>query len=57
VAFGSDAPQLSNFPRKILCGPGSILVAHRDDEHILMEDIEAAVSNYIRIFEKLNCQG
>ena len=36
VAFGSDAPQLTNFSRKILCGPGSILVAHRDDEHILM---------------------
>lgn len=57
VAFGSDAPQLSNFPRKILCGPGSILVAHRDDEHILLEDIETAITNYIRIFEKLNCQG
>ena len=53
VAFGSDAPQLTNFSRKILCGPGSILVAHRDDEHILMKDIETAVANYIRIFEKL----
>ncbi len=53
VAFGSDAPQLTNFSRKILCGPGSILVAHRDDEHILLKDIETAVANYIRIFEKL----
>ena len=53
VAFGSDAPQLTNFSRKILCGPGSILVAHRDDEHILMKDIETTVANYIRIFEKL----
>lgn len=53
VAFGSDAPQLTNFSRKILCGPGSILVAHRDDEHILMKDIETAAANYIRIFEKL----
>jgi hypothetical protein len=31
-------------------------VAHRDDEHILIEDIETAITNYIRIFEKLNCQ-
>jgi hypothetical protein len=53
VAFGSDAPQLTNFSRKILCGPGSILVAHRDDEHILLKDIETAVAKYIRIFEKL----
>ena len=53
VAFGSDAPQLTNFSRKILCGPGSILVAHRDDEHILLKDIETAAANYIRIFEKL----
>ena len=56
VAFGSDAPQLTNFSRKILCGPGSILVAHRDDEHILLKDIETAVANYIRIFETINRQ-
>lgn len=53
VAFGSDAPQLANFPHKILCGPGSILVAHRDDEHILLKDIETAVDNYINIFETI----
>ena len=53
VSFGSDAPQLTNCPRKILCGPGSILVAHRPDEHILFADIEAAVGNYVRIFENI----
>ena len=53
VAFGSDAPQLTNFRRKILCGPGSILVAHRPEEHIRLSDLEAAVENYIRIFENL----
>lgn len=53
VAFGSDAPQLTDFPHKILCGPGSILVAHRDDEHILLKDIETAVDNYINIFETI----
>ena len=53
VAFGSDAPQLTNCPKKILCGPGSILVAHRDDEHIALADLEKAAQNYIRIYEQL----
>jgi acetylornithine deacetylase len=53
VAFGSDAPQLKCFDRKILCGPGSILVAHRDEEHINMKDIETAISNYVRMYEEL----
>lgn len=50
VAFGSDAPQLSCFGHKILCGPGSIHVAHRPEEHILLKDIEYAINNYIRIY-------
>ncbi len=53
VAFGSDAPQLSNFQHKILCGPGSILVAHRPEEHIDMADIETAIRNYVAIFGML----
>lgn len=53
VAFGSDAPQLTNCRKKILCGPGSILVAHRDDEHIALADLEKAVQNYIKIYEQL----
>ena len=53
VAFGSDAPQLANCPRKILCGPGSILVAHRDDEHIALAELEVAVENYVKIYEEI----
>lgn len=53
VAFGSDAPQLTNFRRKILCGPGSILVAHRSEEHISLSDLEAAVENYVHMYETL----
>lgn len=53
VSFGSDAPQLTNCPRKILCGPGSILVAHRLEEHICLEDIEIAIANYIKIAEQI----
>ena len=51
VAFGSDAPQLSCFPHKILCGPGSILVAHKDEEHISLNDLEIAAANYVRMYE------
>ena len=53
VAFGSDAPQLTNFRRKILCGPGSILVAHRPEEHIALADLETAKENYVRMYETL----
>ena len=51
VAFGSDAPQLTCFRNKILCGPGSILVAHRDEEHIFLADIEKAIAQYVRMYE------
>ena len=54
VAFGSDAPHLTNFEEKIICGPGSILVAHRDEEQILISDIEKAIVNYINIYESYN---
>ena len=53
VSFGSDAPQLTNFKHKILCGPGSILVAHRPEEYIALADLETAVGNYIKIYDSL----
>ena len=53
VSFGSDAPQLTNFKRKILCGPGSVLVAHRPEEHIALVDLETAIENYVRMYETL----
>ena len=55
VAFGSDAPQLTCFQHKILCGPGSILVAHRPEEHIAFTDLETAIAQYVRIYEILSC--
>jgi acetylornithine deacetylase len=53
VSFGSDAPQLTNFEHKILCGPGSILVAHRPEEYISVSDIEIAIENYVRIYNEV----
>ena len=54
VAFGSDAPHLSNFGHKIICGPGTIRVAHRDDEHILVQDLETAVEQYVEMYHDLS---
>ena len=51
ASFGTDAPHLTNFRRKIICGPGSIRHAHRDDEHVLTADLKTAVRNYVRFFD------
>ncbi len=53
VAFGSDAPHLTGFGHKIICGPGSIRVAHRPDEHVLVRDLETAVEQYVRMYHAL----
>ena len=53
VAFGSDAPHLKNFTHKAICGPGSITVAHRDDEHVLVAELEKAVEQYLEIYQSV----
>ena len=50
VAFGSDAPHLTNFTHKAICGPGSITVAHRDDEHVRVADLATAVEQYLTLY-------
>ena len=53
VAFGSDAPHLTNFGHKIICGPGSIHHAHRDNEQILVSELEEAVQLYLKMYHAL----
>ena len=53
VSFGSDAPHLTGFEHKIICGPGTVAVAHRDDEHIMLKDLQIAEDIYIKIFEEV----
>lgn len=53
IAFGSDAPQLTNYESKILCGPGSILVAHRPEECIRLSELQEAADNYVEMYNKL----
>ncbi|MDQ6831299.1 MAG: peptidase dimerization domain-containing protein, partial [Gemmatimonadota bacterium] len=49
VAFATDIPELSNWGTPYLFGPGSIRFAHRDDEHIDVAELQAAVEAYERL--------
>lgn len=57
VAFGSDAPHLSNFSRKIICGPGSIAVAHTAKEFISFDELDEARDIYINIAKTILAAG
>lgn len=49
VAFATDIPAMPAWGRPFLFGPGSIHVAHRDDEHVEIAELEAAVETYQRL--------
>lgn len=47
--FTTDVPLLDRWGTPLLFGPGSILVAHTDHEHLALDELEAAVSTYVRL--------
>lgn len=49
--FTTDVPLLDRWGTPLLFGPGSFLVAHTDREHIVIEDMEAAVATYEKLIE------
>jgi acetylornithine deacetylase len=49
AAFATDIPALTNWGTPFLFGPGSIHVAHRDDEFIAIDELVAAVDAYEHI--------
>ncbi len=49
ASFGTDIPSLSNWGEPLLLGPGSILVAHTEREHIAKRELAEAVELYCRI--------
>jgi acetylornithine deacetylase len=49
VAYATDVPALSAWGTPYLFGPGSIQVAHRDDERIEIDELRAAVDAYERL--------
>lgn len=53
AAFGTDAPHLTNFGHKIICGPGTVRVAHRVDEHVTLAELEEAVRLYKAMWRDL----
>ncbi|HVA57977.1 MAG TPA: M20/M25/M40 family metallo-hydrolase [Gemmatimonadaceae bacterium] len=53
VAFATDIPELGNWGTPYLFGPGSIHVAHRDDEHVRVDELRAAVDAYARLARAL----
>ena len=53
MRYTTDVPHLSNWGTPLLLGPGSILVAHTDDERIAKADLHAATDAYVRLVRDL----
>lgn len=52
VNYGTDIMNLKGDHKRYLYGPGDILVAHSDHEHLSIEDMETAVEGYKTIILK-----
>ncbi len=57
VAFGTDLPNLTNWGRPLLLGPGSIHVAHTDHERVRKADLSKAVELYCRLVRELKARS
>jgi len=53
VNYGTDIPLLEGDHKKYLYGPGSILVAHSDHEHLKVVELRGAVTDYKKIMREL----
>ena len=49
AAFATDIPKLTNWGTPYLFGPGSVHVAHRDDEHVRVSELRTAADRYVEI--------
>jgi acetylornithine deacetylase len=54
--YTTDIPFLSNWGTPLLYGPGSINVAHTDNEHVNIADLQRAVEDYARLARHLLAQ-
>jgi len=57
VAYATDVPNLGNWGTPYLFGPGSILVAHTDEEFVSVAELRAAVPTYVRLAEAALAQA
>ena len=51
--YTTDVPLLGNWGKPLLAGPGSILMAHTDDEHVAIDELNAAVGMYEHLASRL----
>jgi acetylornithine deacetylase len=51
--YTTDVPLLTRWGRPLLIGPGSIHVAHTDDEHLAIEEQQAAIDVYESLARRL----
>ena len=51
--YTTDVPLLTKWGRPLLVGPGSIHVAHTDEEHVAIDELRAAVDLYQRLATRL----
>ncbi|PMD24819.1 Zn-dependent exopeptidase [Hyaloscypha hepaticicola] len=51
VNYGTDIPNLKGDNKRYLYGPGTILMAHSDHEHLKVSDLETAVKGYKALIE------
>jgi acetylornithine deacetylase len=51
--FTTDIPLLDRWGAPLLIGPGSITVAHTDEEHVEIAELERAVELYVRVAREL----
>ncbi|TVY28049.1 putative carboxypeptidase [Lachnellula hyalina] len=51
VNYGTDIPNLEGDHKKYLYGPGTIMMAHSDHEHLEVKDLENAVKGYKALIE------
>jgi acetylornithine deacetylase len=54
--YTTDIPFLTNWGTPLLYGPGSIHVAHTDNEHVKIADLTRAVEDYAKIARHLLAQ-
>jgi acetylornithine deacetylase len=51
--FTTDVPVLTRWGTPMLIGPGSIHVAHTDEEHVSIDELLQAVKLYCSLAERL----
>ena len=51
--FTTDVPFLDRWGTPLLFGPGSVLVAHTDEEHLDLAELGAAIDTYVSLTRRL----